>query len=69
MKQWKVGIKVYRGLGHIDYRTITVTAGNKRIAMMRALTEIGKNKEFEGLYKTVATIEEVKENVNQGSTL
>lgn len=64
MKKYIVTFDIHR---YIDtYKTeseqkiIEIEAGNKRVASLRAMMEINKIPEYEGLYKTLRTIEEVK---------
>ena len=57
MKQFKVIIDVYHSKNHVETKALTVEAGNKRLAGLRALGEISKQKEFIDLYKSIRSIE------------
>jgi len=62
MKKYKVTFEVFRNSGSdrkTERKTIEVEAGNKKLAMTRAMMEIGKIPGYSELYKQVAGIEEV----------
>jgi len=64
MKKYNVTFDIYQYVN--NYKTeatqysIEVEAGNKKMASLRAMSEINRLPQFEGLYKTLKTIEEVK---------
>lgn len=58
MKKWKVVFEVYRDAGK-EFRDVIIEAGNKKIAMMRAMSEINKIAGYSELFKKVNRIEEV----------
>lgn len=58
MKKWKVVFEVYREGGK-EIKDIIIEAGNKKIAMMRAMAEINKLSGYSELFKKVNRIEEV----------
>ena len=64
MKKYIVTIDIHRYID--DYKAVAepkiieVEAGNKRIASLRAMMELNKDKEYAGLYKTLKSVEEVK---------
>lgn len=67
MKKWKVTVEICNydpnkiGVDKTSVitRTITIEAGNKKLAGLRALSEIGKtNKE---MWKSIKSIEEVRQ--------
>lgn len=58
MKKWKVVFEVYREAGK-EIKDIIIEAGNKKIAMMRAMVEINNLAGYSELFKKVNRIEEV----------
>lgn len=58
MKNWKVTFEIYSDKGH-ELKSVNVIAGNKKLAMTRAMMEINKLKEYAELFKKVQSIEEV----------
>lgn len=65
MKHYRVTFEIFPDLNLVAHKVltaeITVEAGNKKLAMIRALSDIGKCPEFSGMYKNVLKIEEVAE--------
>lgn len=59
MKKFKVLIDIFHGRDRVETRTFTVEAGNKKMATIRALSEVSKIKEFASFYKSVKSVEEV----------
>ena len=62
MKKYKVTFEVFRNSGSerkTERKAIEVEAGNKKLAIMRAMMEINKMAGYSELYKQVAGIEEV----------
>ena len=57
MKNWKVVFEIFGGKKN-ETRTINVEAGNKKLAMTRAMMAINKIPELNGLFKKVIRIEE-----------
>lgn len=59
MKKWRVMFEIYRGSNR-EIKSVEVEAGNKRIALSRALAEINKDKSYADIFKKPYAIEEVK---------
>lgn len=60
MKQYNVTFEVFRGSNHKDYKTISVEAGTKKLATIRAMSQINKIEGYSDLYKNVFKVEEIK---------
>lgn len=60
MNKYKVTFEIHIDRNRKTYKEIIVEAGNKKFAMSRALSEISKVPEFEGLFKNVKSVEEIK---------
>lgn len=56
MKRWNVVIEVFTDAGK-KHETVVVEAGNKKLAALRALSEITRR--YSDCYKNVTNIEEV----------
>lgn len=59
MKKFKILIDIFHGRDRVETRAFTVEAGNKKMATIRALSEVSKIKEFASFYKSVKSVEEV----------
>lgn len=59
MRKFDVTFEVFLSNTQKTYRTITVEAGNKKIAALRAMNEINKIGDFFEYYKNVVKIVEV----------
>lgn len=59
MKIFKVIIDVFHSKNDVETKTIQIEAGNKKLASLRALGEISKQKEYMDLFKSVKSVEEV----------
>lgn len=64
MKKYKVTFEIHIDRQRKVYKTIEVEAGNKKMASIRAMTETNKDMAYNGLFKNITKIEEVKENVD-----
>lgn len=59
MRHYIVTFEVFR-VDRREYRSVTVEAGTKKLAMLRAMTAINKQPGYAELYKTIKSIEEEK---------
>lgn len=59
MRKFDVTFEVFLSNTQKIYRTITIEAGTKKMAALRAMTEINKLNDFSEHYKNVIKIEEV----------
>ena len=59
MKKFKVMFEIHVDRNRKEFKEIIVEAGTKKLAMVRALSEINKIKEYEGIFKNIKEIEEV----------
>lgn len=59
MKHFKVTFEVHRGSNHKEYKTVTVEAGNKKLATLRGMMAINKLDGYSDLFKNVIKVEEV----------
>lgn len=59
MKKWKVVFEIY-GNANTEFKSIIVEAGNKKIAMTRAMMELNKTPGYSDMFKKVNRIEEVE---------
>ena len=61
MRKYNVVFDIFNGEGQKSSKVVTVEAGNKKLAVVRALGELTlmNNGEYEGLYKQIAKVEEV----------
>ena len=57
MKNWRVLFEVFKP-GQREIKSVVVEAGNKRIAVTRAMAEINKLEGYSDLFKKVYSIEE-----------
>lgn len=64
MKKYKVTFEIHIDRQRKFYKVIEVEAGNKKMASIRAMTEINKDSSYSGLFKNITKVEEIKE-VNQ----
>jgi len=60
MKKYNVTFEVFHGSNHKDYKTITVEAGTKKLATIRAMSKINQIDGYSNLYKNVFKVEEVE---------
>lgn len=59
MKNYRVTFEVFMNDGTKGYKSVIVEAGNKKLAAIRAMSEINKIGEYATLYKNIHTILEV----------
>lgn len=59
MRKFNVTFEVFVSAGTKQNKTITVEAGTKKLAALRAMVEINKIDGYSQLYKNVIGIEEV----------
>ncbi len=59
MNKYKVIFEIHVDRNRKEFKEIIVEAGTKKLAMVRALSEINKIKEYEGIFKNIKEIEEV----------
>lgn len=59
MKKYVVEFEIFFGDGKKGYKTVTIEAGSKKIAALRAMTEINKDQSVAQLYKNLLSIREV----------
>lgn len=60
MKKFKVVIEIHIDRDRKEHKQIVVEAGNKKLASIRALSEIGKDKKYTDNFKNVLSVEEVQ---------
>lgn len=58
MKKYKVVVEVYLDRNRVERKEVIVEAGNKKMASLRALGQISKEKGYVSLYKSVKSVEE-----------
>lgn len=59
MRKFNVIFEVFNENGTKEYKTVTVEAGNKKMAALRGMQTINKLAGYSGKYKNVTSIEEV----------
>lgn len=59
MRKFNVTFEVFMSTGKKQNKTITIEAGNKKLAALRAMMEINKLEGYSQLYKNVVKVEEV----------
>lgn len=59
MKHYKVLFKVYHSKNHVETKALTVEAGTKALAAIRAMQELCKDEKYKEKYKTLESVEEV----------
>ena len=59
MKKYKVTFEIYRA-DRREIKSVEVEAGNKKLAVTRAMAELSKQDGYSNLYKKVYALEEVK---------
>ena len=59
MKKYIVEFEIFSDDGKKSYKTVNIEAGNKKIAALRAMTEINKDRSVAQLYKNLLSIREV----------
>lgn len=59
MRKFNVVFEVFDDNGAKEYKTISVEAGNKKIAAIRGMSEINKLDGYSERFKNVVRIEEV----------
>lgn len=61
MKKFKIIFEIHLDRDRKDYKEIIIEAGNKKVASIRAMYEIGKFQEYSGLFKNIISVEEVED--------
>lgn len=59
MKKFKVVFEVFRSNNYTENKTVSVEAGNKKIACTRAMTEINRQGDYSEYFKKIKSVEEV----------
>ncbi len=59
MRKWHVIFEVFKGTNR-EIKSVDVEAGTKKLAMLRAMSEINKIEGYSDLFKQVYSIEEEK---------
>lgn len=59
MKTYIVEFEIFSDDGKKSYRTVTIEAGNKKIAAVRAMSKINKDQSVAQLYKNLLSVREV----------
>lgn len=59
MKKYRVMFEIHNEDGSKQYMDIFVEAGNRKMATLRAMSEISKNEKYKNLFKNVKEISEV----------
>lgn len=59
MRKWHVIFEVFKGTNR-EMKSVDVEAGTKKLAMLRAMSEINKIDGYSNLFKQVYSIEEEK---------
>lgn len=59
MHKFNVMFQVFDDYGNVDFKVITVEAGNKKIAALRGMQELNKIEGYSDRYKNLVKIEEV----------
>lgn len=59
MKNYIVEFEIFDENGKKSYRTVSVEAGNKKIAAVRAMSKINKDQSVAQLYKNLLSVREV----------
>lgn len=57
MKKFNVIFEVYRSNTYTENKTVSVEAGNKKLACTRAMAEINKQGDYSGYFKKIKSIE------------
>jgi hypothetical protein len=57
MKKFKVRVDIFLSDGRKETKILTVESGNKKLASIRALGEISKDKRYKDLFKSVQSLE------------
>lgn len=59
MKHFKVMFEIHIDRNKKEFKEILVEAGNKKLATLRAMSEIGKIDRYSSLFKNIVFVEEV----------
>ena len=62
MRKWHVIFEVFKGTNR-EMKSVDVEAGTKKLAMLRAMSEINKIDGYSELFKQVYSIEEEKDAI------
>lgn len=58
MKHFSVTFEVHRGSSHKEFKTVSVEAGNKKLAAIRGMISINQLNGYSNLFKNIVRIEE-----------
>ena len=59
MRKFNVVFEVFDSLGNKELKTVSVEAGNKKVAAIRGMQAINKLEGYSGRYKQMKRVEEV----------
>ena len=59
MKTYIVEFEIFNDDGKKSYRTVSIEAGNKKLAAVRAMMEVNKDQSVAQLYKNLLSVREV----------
>ena len=59
MKTYIVEFEIFNDDGKKSYRTVTIEAGNKKFAAVRAMMKVNEDKSVAQLYKNLLSVREV----------
>lgn len=60
MKKYRVMFEIHIDYNRKEFKEIEVEAGNKRLAISRAMSIISKEERYDGKFKDIKSVEEVK---------
>ena len=61
MSKYKITFEVYMDDKKKEWVPVEIEAGNKKLAVLRAMQELGKVEKYKMTYKNVISVEEVKQ--------
>ena len=68
MKKYKVTVEIHYGMGQMETKVLIVEAGTKKLASIRALSELSADG-YGDVYKNVKSIEEDNQNGSERSAV
>lgn len=60
MRQFKIVVEIHIDRNRKTFEEFIVEAGNKKLASIRGLQEVSKKKDYDGLFKSIVSVEEIK---------
>lgn len=60
MRKYLVMFEIHVDFNRKEYKSVEVEAGNKRLAIARAMAIISKEEQYSGKFKDVKSVEEIK---------